>query len=200
MNNNPFISIAILLVNVFRLLTFLSELFTNIVNKCAINQICPVQPIVIYTDGAALGNPGPGGYAAVMMYGDKRKEIYGAFKLTTNNRMELLAVIRAMENIKARGIPVHVFSDSQYVCNAILKGWLFSWKKKGWTKVKNPDLWQRFLPLYEVLKPSFHWVKGHSGIPENERCDVLATAAAAQGPFDIDVWYEKNAAAPEGLL
>ena len=163
-------------------------------------QFCSVLPIVIYTDGAALGNPGPGGFAAVLMYGEKRKEISGAYKLTTNNRMELLAVIRALDNIKSRGIPVHVYSDSQYVCNAILKGWLFNWKKKGWAKVKNPDLWQRFYPLYELFKPQFHWVKGHAGIPENERCDLLATQAAANGPFDTDTWYETHVAAPDKLF
>ena len=183
-----------------RLSTFLTELCTIFVNKCGVFKLCPVLPIVVYTDGAALGNPGPGGYAAVLIYGDKRKEIFGAYAFTTNNRMELLAVIRALDNIKSRGIPVHIYSDSQYVCNAILKGWLFGWKKKGWVKVKNPDLWQRFYPLYELFKPQFHWVKGHSSVPENERCDVLATQAAANGPFEKDTWYETNIGASDTLL
>jgi len=156
--------------------------------------------IIIYTDGAALGNPGPGGYAAVMLYGDLRKEIAGGFRLTTNNRMELLAVIRALEKVKSTEIPIRVYSDSQYVCNAILKGWLFNWRKKGWDKVKNPDLWQRFYVLYERYKPTFHWVKGHAGIPENERCDFLATRVAGEGPHDVDMWYEKNVAGDQKLL
>jgi len=183
-----------------RLSTFLTELCTIFVNKCGVFKLCPVLPIVVYTDGAALGNPGQGGSPAVLIYGDKRKEIFGAYAFTTNNRMELLAVIRALDNIKSRGIPVHIYSDSQYVCNAILKGWLFGWKKKGWVKVKNPDLWQRFYPLYELFKPQFHWVKGHSSVPENERCDVLATQAAANGPFEKDTWYETNIGASDTLL
>lgn len=148
--------------------------------------------IIIFTDGAALGNPGPGGFAAVLMFNGAKKELVSAYRLTTNNRMELLAVIAALECIKSNELPVHVFTDSQYVSNAINKGWLFNWKKKGWAKVKNDDLWRRFLPLYEKFKPHFHWVKGHAGNPGNERCDFLATTAAHNGPFHTDHFYEKN--------
>ncbi len=151
-----------------------------------------VTGIVIYTDGAAIGNPGPGGYGAVLMYGGHRKELAEGFRLTTNNRMELLAVIRALENIKQTGIPIHIYSDSKYVCDSVEKGWLFNWKKKGWTKVKNPDLWKRFLLLYDKFKPQFHWVKGHAGVLENERCDYLATFAAEKSPNSADIGYEES--------
>jgi len=144
---------------------------------------------VIYTDGSSMGNPGPGGYGAVLMYGGHRKEISAGYMLTTNNRMELMAVIRALGKINQRGIPVEVYTDSQYVCNAIEKGWLFGWKKKGWTKVKNVDLWKEFLPLYDIFKPKFIWVKGHAGNKENERCDQLATAAAAASDKKTDFGY-----------
>lgn len=158
------------------------------------------QGIVIYTDGAALGNPGPGGYGAVLMYQGHRKELAEGFRLTTNNRMELLAVIRALETIKQPGIPVAIYSDSKYVCNAITEGWLFNWKQKGFAKVKNPDLWKRFLPLYEKFKPKFHWVKGHAGILENERCDYLATFAAEKSPHSVDMGYEDSQKNGDTLL
>lgn len=145
--------------------------------------------IVIYTDGCALGNPGPGGFGAVLMFNGHRKEISEGYNLTTNNRMELLAVIRALDHIKLRGVPVTVYSDSKYVCNAVEEGWLFNWQKKGWKKVKNPDLWQRFLPLYKVHKPKFVWVKGHAGNVENERCDVLANEAAQLPVKKDDIGY-----------
>lgn len=148
-------------------------------------------PIIIYTDGAALGNPGPGGYGAVLMHAQYRKELSGGFRRTTNNRMELLAVIMALKHIKSPGLSIQVYTDSKYVCDAIEKKWLFGWKAKGWKKVKNVDLWQAFLPIYEQHKPKFYWVKGHAGIKENERCDVLATTAAQMGPTDVDVNYEK---------
>lgn len=156
--------------------------------------------IIIYTDGAALGNPGPGGYGAVLMYGGHRRELTGGFRLTTNNRMELLAVIRALETIKQPGIPVHVYTDSKYVCDAIEKGWLFNWKKKGWAKVKNVDLWKHFLTLHEKFKPRFHWVKGHAGIEENERCDFLATSSAQQRATNVDMGYEKSKEQEDRLL
>jgi len=105
--------------------------------------------------------------------------------------MELLAVIMALKHIKSPGLTIQVYTDSKYVCDAIEKKWLFGWKAKGWKKVKNVDLWQAFLPLYEQHKPKFYWVKGHAGIKENERCDVLATTAAQLGPTDVDVNYEK---------
>ncbi len=106
-------------------------------------------------------------------------ELSGGFSLTTNNRMELLAVIKGLEAIRWKNAEVHVVSDSSYVVNAVNKGWLFNWERKGFAKVKNPDLWQRFLPLYRSHRVSFHWIKGHAGHPENERCDALAVAAGA---------------------
>lgn len=146
--------------------------------------------ITIYTDGAALGNPGPGGYGVVMMYGDHRKELSEGFRRTTNNRMELLAVIRALESLKKPNLEVHIYTDSRYVEQAVSKRWVFNWVKKGFKDKKNPDLWRRFLPLYRQHRVFLHWVKGHAGIPENERCDELATTAAKEAPFSIDEAYE----------
>lgn len=162
-------------------------------------------PIIIYTDGAALGNPGPGGYGAVLIHSNHRKELSGGFRRTTNNRMELLAVIMALKHIKTPGFSIQIYTDSKYVCDAIEKRWLFGWKAKGWKKVKNVDLWQMFLPIYEELKPNFYWVKGHAGIKENERCDFLATTAAQSQPHHADVNYERiekeaDNNAKEGLL
>lgn len=136
-------------------------------------------PIYLYTDGASSGNPGPGGYGAVLKCAGREMELSGGFSLTTNNRMELMAVIKGLEAIRWKNAEVHVVSDSSYVVNAINKGWLFSWEKNGFAKAKNPDLWRRFLPLYRLHRVSFHWIKGHAGHPENERCDALAVAAGA---------------------
>ena len=136
--------------------------------------------IYLYTDGAASGNPGPGGYGVVLKCGTFVKEISGGFAKTTNNRMELLAVIVGLEAIKWDNARVEVWSDSKYVVNAITEGWLEKWILKDWKKVKNPDLWQRFLPLYRAHQVTFHWIKGHAGHPENERCDRLAVAAYGQ--------------------
>lgn len=149
--------------------------------------------IIIYTDGAALGNPGPGGFGVVMIYGEYRKEIAEGFRKTTNNRMELMAVIRALQKIKSKDIPVEVYTDSKYVCDAVLKGWLENWKKKGFKKVKNPDLWKLFDQEHQNFKQvNFNWVKGHAGIKENERCDELATGIARKGPTAIDSYYESQ--------
>jgi len=145
--------------------------------------------VVIYTDGCALGNPGPGGFGAVLMFGKHRLELSEGFDLTTNNRMELLAVIRALQSLKHADLPIDIYSDSKYVCNAITEGWLFNWHRKGWKNVKNPDLWKQMLPLYTRFKPRFHWVKGHSGVPENERCDQLANQAALLPVKQKDVGY-----------
>lgn len=136
-------------------------------------------PIELYTDGASSGNPGPGGYGIVLKCMDKRLELSGGYSLTTNNRMELLAVIRGLEAIKWQNAEVHVWSDSSYVVNAINKGWLEGWKAKGFSKVKNPDLWMRLVPLLGAHRVAFHWIRGHAGHPENERCDALAVAAGA---------------------
>ena len=148
------------------------------------------QTIYLYTDGAASGNPGPGGYGIVLKCGDIRKELSGGFRLTTNNRMELLAVIKGLEAIRWENAQVEVYSDSTYVVKALTEGWLDTWVAKGWKKVKNPDLWQSFLPIYKKHKVSFHWIKGHAGHPENERCDRLAVAAYGQPDLPVDEGYE----------
>ena len=131
--------------------------------------------ITIYTDGSALGNPGAGGYGVVLLSGPHRKELSQGFRLTTNNRMELMAVCVALEALRFEGSDVTVFSDSKYVVDAVEKGWVFGWERKGFSGKKNPDLWIRFLRLYRCHKVRFVWVKGHAGHAYNERCDKLAT-------------------------
>ncbi|MBV6644697.1 MAG: ribonuclease HI [Cyclobacteriaceae bacterium] len=137
--------------------------------------------ITIYTDGAAKGNPGPGGYGVVLDYKGKRKELSEGFRLTTNNRMELLAVIKGLESIKREGWQVLVVSDSKYVVDAVEKGWLKNWVAKGFKGKKNQDLWERFLKSFYKHQVKFKWVKGHAGHPENERCDQLAVEASEGG-------------------
>jgi ribonuclease HI len=151
--------------------------------------------IRIYTDGAAQGNPGPGGYGVILKYNQFVKELSEGFRLTTNNRMELLAVIKGLESIKKEGIPVSIFSDSEYVINAIEKGWLWTWQKKNFKDKKNADLWLRYIPLHRKYNPRFTWVKGHAGHIENERCDYLAVAAASGPNLLIDEVYERTKAA-----
>ncbi|GAB2478294.1 ribonuclease HI [Algoriphagus taiwanensis] len=146
--------------------------------------------IKIYTDGAAKGNPGPGGYGVVLKFGKHEKELSEGFRLTTNNRMELLAVIRGLQALNTTEYPVQIFSDSKYVVDAIERGWLWGWQKKGFKDKKNPDLWLRYIPLHLKFKPKFFWVKGHAGHPENERCDQLAVAAAEGRDLKVDVGYE----------
>jgi len=146
--------------------------------------------ITIYTDGAARGNPGPGGYGVVMMSGKHRKELSEGFRLTTNNRMELLAVIVALETLKVDNSIVDMYTDSKYVVDAVEQGWLFDWEKKRFNKKKNPDLWIRFLAIYRKHKVKFHWVKGHANNKENERCDQLAVEASFQNNLLIDKVYE----------
>lgn len=148
--------------------------------------------ITIYTDGAAQGNPGPGGYGTVLKYKDHRKELSEGFRKTTNNRMELLAVIKGLEALTRDGLDVMIYSDSKYVVDAVEKGWLQNWVKTGFKKKKNVDLWQQFLPLYKRHKVVFRWVKGHAGNVENERCDQLAVAAAKQPNLPPDEGYEKE--------
>ncbi len=145
--------------------------------------------IYLYTDGAASGNPGPGGWGAVLVCGDLRKEMSGGFALTTNNRMELLAVIKGLEAIKWPRARVEVYSDSSYVVNAVEQKWLDKWVATGFKKKKNADLWLRFLPLYRQHDVHFHWLKGHAGHPENERCDSLAVAAYGQPGLEADEGY-----------
>lgn len=142
--------------------------------------------ITLYTDGAAKGNPGPGGYGTVLIFGKHRKELSEGFRLTTNNRMELMAVIAGLEALKTNEYPVTIYSDSKYVVDAINKGWLANWVKKGFKGKKNIDLWQRFLPLQKRFKLHFKWVKGHAGIPENERCDELAVQSAEGANLQAD--------------
>lgn len=148
------------------------------------------KDIVVYTDGSSRGNPGKGGYGIVMRYGNYRKEFSQGYKLTTNNRMELLAVIVALENITKPGIDVHIHSDSKYVIDSITKGWVNNWKKKGFKGKKNPDLWKRFLDIYPKYNVKFTWVKGHANIPENEKCDELAVNAALGNHLLDDIGYK----------
>lgn len=150
-----------------------------------------MKQIIIYTDGSALGNPGPGGYGVVMMSGVHRRELSAGYRMTTNNRMELLAVIVGLESLKFGGSVVDIYSDSKYVVDAVEKGWVFTWKNKNFKDKKNPDLWRRFLDVYARHTVRFHWVKGHNQIPENERCDVLATTAARGAELLVDRGYEE---------
>ena len=148
--------------------------------------------IIIYTDGSAKGNPGRGGYGVVLLSGKHRKEISKGFLLTTNNRMELLAVIVGIENVKKLNSNIVVYSDSKYVVNAVEKGWLFDWQKKNFKGKKNPDLWIRFLSVYNKHSIRFLWVKGHNNNVENERCDSLAVSAAEGSDLVSDIWYENQ--------
>jgi ribonuclease HI len=151
-----------------------------------------MHKVIIYTDGSSLGNPGPGGYGIVMMSGTKRKEISQGFRLTTNNRMELLSVIVALEALKTNGHDVTIYSDSKYVVDSVTKGWVFGWLKKGFKGKKNEDLWRKFLQIYPIHKPKFVWVKGHADNKENERCDELAVEAANTSPLHVDHGYESS--------
>jgi ribonuclease HI len=146
--------------------------------------------IIIYTDGSAQGNPGKGGYGAVLMAGKHRKELSEGFRLTTNNRMELLAVIVALESLKKPNSQVILYSDSKYVVDSIVKRWVFKWEKTGFKKKKNKDLWKRFLQIYPKHTVQFKWLKGHAGITENERCDELAVEAGSGSNLQVDEGYE----------
>ncbi len=147
--------------------------------------------VELYTDGSARGNPGPGGYGAILKWGKHEKELSGGFRRTTNNRMELLAVIVGLESLTRDGLEVDVYSDSKYVVEAVKQRWVFGWAQKGFKGKKNPDLWQRFLKIYPKNKVNFHWVKGHDGHHFNERCDVLATEAADGHDFFPAQWDPK---------
>ena len=160
--------------------------------------------IVIYTDGGSINNPGPGGYGIVLTYGEKcgkklagtQEEISGGFRLTTNNRMELMACIVALRKLKNLDVPAVLFSDSSYVVNGIRKGWAKKWQKNGWVKadkkaVMNQDLWSELLKLSEKHQVTFHWVKGHAGNPMNERCDRLAVQSAKGSRLKVDTGYEQ---------
>lgn len=146
----------------------------------------------IYTDGAAKGNPGNGGYGVVMeLVGTNyKKEFYEGFRLTTNNRMELLAVIVGLEKLKNHNMTVLVISDSKYVVDTVEKKWVFGWEKKNFTGKKNPDLWIRFLKVYRKHQVDFKWIKGHNNHPQNERCDELAVYASGLPNLSVDEFYE----------
>lgn len=148
----------------------------------------------IYTDGAARGNPGPGGYGIVMEWQGKpyKKEFSEGFVHTTNNRMELLAVIEALKKLKHSNTRVKVFTDSKYVCDAVAKGWLFKWERTGFKGKKNPDLWIEFLKQYRKQKVTLHWIKGHNNHPQNERCDQLAVAASKKDKLLVDKGFQPD--------
>ena len=146
--------------------------------------------ITMFTDGAAKGNPGPGGYGTILRYGDKEKELSEGFRLTTNNRMELLAVIAGLEAIKKPGWKVLVVSDSKYVVDAVTKGWLKNWVVKDFKGKKNRDLWERYLKASAPHDVRLKWVKGHAGHAENERCDQLAVEAAERKNLKVDAAFE----------
>ena len=157
--------------------------------------------IRIYTDGSAKGNPGPGGYGIVLLSDEgHRKEVAKGYRKTTNNRMELLSVIVALEMLKSKPTDVLVYSDSKYVVDAVEKKWVFNWEKKYFDKKKNVDLWKRFLIVYRQHNIKFIWVKGHANNVENERCDKLAVAAAeAEQHHNVDKGYETQAQKPSLL-
>lgn len=146
----------------------------------------------IYTDGASRGNPGPGGYGIVMKWKNSRKELSGGYRLTTNNRMELLATIVALEACTREGLNIIITTDSKYVVDAVEKKWVFGWKQKQFKGKKNKDLWLKFLDLYAKHHIKMVWVKGHANHSENNRCDELATQAADSKVLLIDTWYEEN--------
>ncbi|SFI10335.1 RNase HI [Tindallia magadiensis] len=154
-----------------------------------------MKKVEIYTDGGALGNPGKGGYGAILVYGEHRKEIAGGYQHTTNNRMEMMACIKALETLK-EPCEVDIFSDSKYLVDSVMKGWAKRWQANNWKrnkkdKAENSDLWKKLLELLEMHKVTLHWVKGHNGHPENERCDEMVKEAADKENLPIDAGYQK---------
>jgi ribonuclease HI len=157
-----------------------------------------LKQVTIYTDGACSGNPGPGGYGVVLLYGGHRKELSGGFRLTTNNRMELMAAIAGLNALREK-CRVTLYTDSQYVADAIMKGWAKRWRQNGWMRNRkdaavNPDLWEELLNLCDFHEVTFIWVRGHAGNPENERCDQLSVQASQGRDLPSDTEYEKAAA------
>jgi ribonuclease HI len=157
--------------------------------------------VTIYTDGSSRGNPGHGGFGVVLLANGHRKEISQGYRLTTNNRMELLAVIVGLEALKKRDLEVTIYSDSKYVVESVEKGWVFNWDAKpDFALKKNRDLWKRFLQVYQFQNVRFVWVKGHASNVENNRCDILATQAADGFNLDIDEGYEKEMQKKKGMF
>ncbi len=155
-----------------------------------------MKKVQIYTDGACSGNPGQGGYGIILAYNEHRKELSGGYRLTTNNRMEMMAAIVGLESLKMP-CDVTLYTDSRYLVDAVTKGWAKKWQANGWKRnkkemAKNPDLWQKLLDLCKQHQVEFVWVKGHAGHPENERCDRLAVAASQQSELSIDAVYEQE--------
>ena len=154
-----------------------------------------MKKVIIYTDGACSGNPGAGGYGAVILYGDIRRELSGGFKLTTNNRMELIAVIKALEYLN-QPCEIDLYSDSKYLVDTIKNGWVYNWQKNNWYRNKkeialNRDLWEKLLDLLAIHNVNFIWVKGHNENIENEYCDFLARQAIKNSELDIDENYSQ---------
>ena len=164
-----------------------------------------MKEVTIYTDGACSGNPGPGGFGVVLLFGGHRKELWGGYRRTTNNRMELLAVIKGLEALKER-CRVTLYSDSRYVLDALTKGWARRWRANGWRRNRkgelavNPDLWSRLLDLCDGHEMRYQWVKGHAGDPENERCDKLSNQALAGPNLPVDEQYERAERGPAPSL
>ena len=157
-----------------------------------------LKHVIIYTDGACTGNPGPGGYGVVLKYGTHRKELSAGYRKTTNNRMELMAVIAGLQALKDR-CQVTLYSDSQYLVESLSKGWAKKWQENGWKRNKkkkalNPDLWEILLDLFEQHKIDIKWVRGHAGEEENERADFLATSAIKKSKLSVDAYYENDVA------
>jgi ribonuclease HI len=156
--------------------------------------------VTIYTDGASKGNPGPGGFGTILMSGEHRKELSGGYALTTNNRMELLAVIAGLEALKVAPCDVTIYSDSKYIVDAVEKRWVHSWLKNNFKNKKNKDLWLRYLNVAQKHNIKFVWVKGHDGNFYNERCDRLAVQAAESSDLKDDTWYLENVANEENMI
>jgi len=150
------------------------------------------EQLIVYTDGSARGNPGPGGYGVILQWGKAYKEFSEGFRMTTNNRMELMAVIVALQQLKKTGLDIIIYTDSQYVLNSVEKGWLQNWIKTGFKGKKNADLWMIYAKLAKDHKIKFNWVKGHADNPFNNRCDVLATQAADSKIWSVDEGYERE--------
>jgi ribonuclease HI len=159
----------------------------------------PLKQVTLFSDGACLGNPGPGGYGIILVFGERRRELSGGFRRTTNNRMELMAAIKGLQALKER-CAVRLVSDSEYLLNSISKGWALGWRSRGWKRagkpVPNSDLWDQILGLIEFHRVSVQWIQGHAGHVENERCDLLARTAASGHDLSPDVGYEQIGAPP----